>query len=315
MDLKNTPAPVEKEVHILLSDIRGFTSLSENISGMQVAELLNVYFSIMIPIIARYGETVDKLMGDSILAVFDAGDNPFESALAALAAAAEMQMAMDKVNDYAGKQGIDTLYMGIAINTGKVVSIVLGTREYRELTIIGNEVNMVSRIESFTLRGQVLMSDKTFALVKDKVTIGSVNHIRVKGKNLELVLHELQAILEPKRLDIPEREVRRSPRVPVMVPVKLQVIKNKIVRDYVHDAMVVDASYGGFSINSPHALEMYLDVLLTIQFPLVSPVTHEIYAKVLRTVDTGNGYAHGVEITSIKEEAKKQLKSLVDINV
>lgn len=312
---RDTPVPVEKEVTLLLADIRGFTGISESCPGLQVANLLNVYFNHMIPVITRHGGVVDKLMGDAILAVFESGEDRRATALNTLSAAVDMQLAMDAVNEYSTSLGMGTLYMGIGINTGKVISAVFGNEDYRELTVIGDEVNLVSRVEAFTLRGQVLMSENTYSIVKDDITVGDINRIKVKGKNRELLLYELISVLRPKLLLLPERDPRRFPRVKVSFPVTYQIIKNKIVLDYVHDALVLDASYGGFSVYTYNPLELFLDIRFSMLLPLVSPEHVDIYAKVLHIKEQDDGFANGVEITSINDEGRKLLKSFVDINI
>jgi adenylate cyclase len=312
---RGTPAPVEKEVNLLLADIRGFTGISEAWPGLQVANLLNVYFNHMIPVITRYGGVVDKLMGDAILAVFECGEESRASALNTLSAAVDMQLAMDAVNEYSTSLGMGTLYMGIGINTGRVISAVLGNKDYREHTVIGDAVNLVSRVEAFTLRGQVLMSENTYSIVKDDITVGDINRIKVKGKNRELVLYELVSVLRPRLLLLPERDPRRFPRVKISFPVTYQIVKNKIVLDYIHDALVLDVSYGGFSVFTRHRPELFLDIKFSMLLPLVSPEFVDIYAKVLHIKDHEDGFAIGVEITSISDEGKKLLKSLVDINI
>lgn len=307
--------PQEIDTNILLADIRGFTSLSERHHPLKVVELLNFYFNQMIPLIAAYGGRVDKLMGDAILAVFDAAGDHKNAALQTLAAAIEMQVAMDVVSRYGNTLGIDGLYMGIGVNSGRVISGVMGNEHYSELTVIGDDVNLAARIEAFSLRGQVLLGEKTYDLVKEDIEVGAINHIEAKGKSGHLVIYELQSVLRPLYLQLPEREPRKSPRVSADFFFVFQIIQHKIVLEYEYKAEVKDACYGGFGFVTEINIEPLSDLRLSMQLPLVTPERQEFYVKVLHVSKMHNSYGIGVEITSASMEAKKLLKTFVDISL
>ena len=127
-----------------------------------VLDLLNRCFVTMSEIIVRHRGTIDKFMGDSIMVIFR-GEEPEEGVRRALLCAVDMQVGMAWLNRNR-KTGVPELFMGIGINTGKVMAGVLGSDLYSVYTVIGEEVNLTSRIEAFSLRGQVLISEATFAL-------------------------------------------------------------------------------------------------------------------------------------------------------
>ena len=129
------------EVTILLSDLRGFTAMSENYTPTFVIELLNRYFTIMNKIIVtKYGGLIDKFMGDSIMVLFGAPKSKGNDAERAINCALEMQIAMDDINAANASIGLPNLYMGIGINTGKVVAGNIGSELHSEYTVIGDEV-------------------------------------------------------------------------------------------------------------------------------------------------------------------------------
>jgi len=148
-------------VTIIIADLRGFTSMADKVSSANIVDMLNEFFGVMVEIIDQHGGYINKFMGDSIFAFFEDTRGVQNSVLNVLHCAIEMQIAMDKVNLKSAELGLDNLYMGIGINTGDAVGSVLGSSIYREYTMIGTTVNLASRIEAYTLRGQILISEYT----------------------------------------------------------------------------------------------------------------------------------------------------------
>lgn len=216
-----------KNITILLSEIHGFSGISESHPATDVVSLLNRYFGAMGNIITKYGGTIDKLMGDSILVVFGFPEERESDVENAIACAVEMQMAMGEINAVNRSLDMPDLFFGIAINTGSVVVGDLGSDHYHEYTIIGDEVNLTSRIEAHCLRGQILISENTYELSKDFVEVGSPNRVEVKGARDAVDLYEVFATDRPKKMEVPLREGRKSPRVKVGMPVVFQNLSGK----------------------------------------------------------------------------------------
>ncbi len=180
-----------RQVTIHISDLRGFTSVAEKYTALGMVELLNRYFERMSEIIIRHGGTIDKFMGDAIMVLFGAPIVRDDDIEAALACAIEMQIAMDDINGQNKAYGIAPLYMGIGINTGEVVVGHLGSTLHSEYTVIGDQVNLASRVEAHSLRGQILLSENTYLLARDFIETGDVNEVKVKGKKSSLRIYEL----------------------------------------------------------------------------------------------------------------------------
>jgi len=301
-----------KHVSILLSDLRGFTAMAEKYSPFTVIELLNRYFSKMSDIIYKHGGVIDKFMGDSIMVLFGAHNNKEIALSSTLACAIEMQIAMNDINVISQSLGMANLYMGIGINTGEVVAGTLGSDIYREYTVIGNQVNLVSRVEAHSLRGQILLSENTYNLSKDITEIGEMNEVHVKGKRKAVKMYELLALTAPERLEVPIREIRRSPRVEVNIPLEYNLLEGKKVFPKLYIGNVIDISYGGLFVMTDVALESFADIKMSVSLSLMGTGSSEIYARVLNCRKLDNRYLSHMEFTAIDEQARKAIKVYVD---
>lgn len=299
-------------VTILLSDLRGFTGIAENFSAMDMVAALNRYLSRMVEIILRHHGSIDKFMGDAIMALFGAPDPLANDIEAALACAIEMQIAMDEVNAENKLHGMATLYMGIGINTGDVVVGHLGSKLHSEYTAIGDPVTLVSRVEAHSLRGQILLGESTYLQAKDFIEIGDINEVQIKGKKGSVRMVELLALRGLHPIVAPKREIRDSRRVEVDMPLFYQILRGKLVLPEKHIGRIVDLSYGGMLVISPVGLSPFDDIKVALSLDLAGHQLTEIYAKVLRVTKVNGEYRCPVEFTSIETEAAQTIKEFVD---
>lgn len=301
-----------KNVSILLSDLRGFTAMAEKYSPLTVIELLNRYFGKMSQIIDKHNGVIDKFMGDSIMVLFGALGDQESDLHNPLACAIEMQMAMDEINQISDALGMANLYMGIGINTGEVVAGSLGSDIYREYTVIGDQVNLVSRLEAYSLRGQILLSENTYQQSKDFIEVGETNEVHVKGKGQAVMMHELLAVCDPLRLEVPRREIRKSPRVEVDIPLNFQQVESNKILTEVYEGRVIDISYGGLFAQTHAKIEQFSEIKMIVSLSLMGQGSSEIYARVLRCREIDQGYECHFEFTSIDEPARRAIKSYID---
>lgn len=172
------------KVTILFSDIRSFTSISEKMDAHELVALLNEYFTEMVGIIMEQDGVVDKYIGDAIMAVFGAPVSKPDDAVRAVRAAIKMRAALAELNVKLKERGIPELKTGIGLHTGEVVAGNIGSEKRMEYTVIGDAVNLASRLEGVTkdMGVNVLISEDTYQLVKDTCKTKQMREITVKGR-------------------------------------------------------------------------------------------------------------------------------------
>lgn len=182
-----------QEATVFFSDIRSFTSISERIGAHETVSMLNEYFTIMVDIIFKYGGVLDKYIGDAIMAVFGAPFSSGEDADRALMASIEMLRALRVFNEERMKNGKDPIRIGIGINTDKIVSGNIGSMKRMDYTVIGDGVNLASRLEGANkyYGSSILISEFTFRQLKGNYLFREVDRMRVKGKNEPVTVYEI----------------------------------------------------------------------------------------------------------------------------
>jgi adenylate cyclase len=186
-------------VTILFTDIRSFTSISEKMDPQQLVGLLNEYFSEMVGIVMQEEGVVDKYIGDAIMAVFGAPVPKPDDAVNAVRAAVRMRQSLQSLNVRLEQRGIPGLHTGIGIHTGEVVAGNIGSEKRMEYTVIGDAVNLASRLESSTkeLGVNVLISDDTYELTKHVAVVRPMRQITVKGRKQPVMTYEVLGLKDP----------------------------------------------------------------------------------------------------------------------
>ncbi len=305
---------LSRDVTVLIADLRGFTAITAGHPPGVVIGLLNPWLIKMSEIIARHQGTIDKFMGDSIMVLFGAPVGREDDVRRALACAVEMQIAMGALNSEQMNRGMPELFMGIGINTGEVLAGLLGSDRYSEYTVIGDQVNLAARIEAFSLRGQILISESTYGRCMAFIETSSAMNIHVKGKPQPLSLREVVAI-PSLGLKVPRQENRRSHRVKVARPLSYQRILGGIVLPAQHHGTICDLGYHGVLIELDEDLPNYAEIKLCFDLPLVEYQARDVYAKVVACNGRDSRFLLGVEFTSMPPEANQKIQLFVQLQV
>ncbi|MDZ8089559.1 MAG: GAF domain-containing protein [Nostoc sp. DedQUE12b] len=183
-----------KEVTILFSDIRGYTTLTENLGAAEVVLLLNQYFETMVEAVFNHEGTLDKFIGDALMAVFGAPLPLTENhAWRAVQSALDMRRRLEEFNQRRIIQAQPQIRIGIGISSGDVVSGNIGSRKRMDYTVIGDGVNLSSRLEAVTkdYGCDIILSEFTYQLCSDRIWVRQLDKIRVKGKHQAVNIYEL----------------------------------------------------------------------------------------------------------------------------
>jgi adenylate cyclase len=184
-----------RQITMLSSDLRGFTALSERISPEEVVKVLNLYLQHMAQVILAFHGTIDDYLGDGIAVLFGAPESRADDATRAVACAIAMQQEMIEVNRKLMNWGFPALQMGIGINTGEVVLGNIGSEQRTKYSAIGSQMNLAFRIESYTVGGQIYISEPTLeAAERGLVQIQDQQVVHPKGVQKPIILYDVVGI-------------------------------------------------------------------------------------------------------------------------
>jgi adenylate cyclase len=183
---------VTQTITILFADIRGFTRISEHAPPEKIVQLLNRYFSAMTDIIFAHGGTLDKYLGDGLMALFGAPTVTPKDAANAMSAAVAMQRRMLSINDELHAEGYPEIGIGIGLHTGEVIVGYIGSERRSEYTAIGDTVNTASRLESNAKAGEILVSEVTANAARSRYQLAPREPISVKNRVQPVPLFEIE---------------------------------------------------------------------------------------------------------------------------
>jgi adenylate cyclase len=172
----------QSEVTIMFADIRGFTSMSENMEAKEIVNMLNTYFEVMVDVIFRFQGTLDKFVGDEIMALFGTPLYMADGGAKAVECALEMMACLEVYNTARVLDGKQAISIGIGINTGDVVSGALGSSKTLQYTVVGDPVNLASRLCSVAKPGEVIVGENTYVKCTSNFNFEIREPVKVKGK-------------------------------------------------------------------------------------------------------------------------------------
>jgi len=323
-----------RTITILVSDVRGFTGLSERLPPEQVVAVLNIYLDAMADVIVSYQGTIDEFMGDGILVLFGAPTQRPDDPERAIACAIAMQQAMTDVNRQMIDRGLPSLEMGIGINTGEVVVGNIGSLKRTKYGVVGSQVNLTYRIEGYTVGGQILITEATRHLLGDRLEIEGQQQVSPKGVIEPLTIYSVAGIGHPYNLCLRKSEETFSALEP---PIDLvyATIQGKDISTDRHPGQLLRLSEKHAELLTNGTIAPMTN--LQVQFQLEAQATAEFYAKVLSSTShtTGNTtevsigntaenttdsktnsatYLHRIRLTSVPMEVRRYFQQRSAVN-
>jgi adenylate cyclase len=293
----------KRHATILMADLRGFTSISERLPAEDVVAMINIYLETMTEIIQKYQGTIDEFIGDGILVIFGAPILRPDDPQRAVACAVEMQLAMTSVNERNRRAGYPEVALGVGINTGEVVVGNIGSQKRIKYAVVGRTVNLTARIESYTVGGQIFISESTLYECGDILRIDSDVKVMPKGVKKPLTIHEVGGIGGDFQLFLPPEKEITWIELKQGLPVQFAVVDWKHTGELGHGGTITKIA--------PNMVEIYSEVLpsplANLRISLYGPDDHEIsddlYGKVVARLSESPP-AFLVHFTSIPPEAE-----------
>lgn len=302
--------PQNQSVTILMADLRGFSALVSSTDPQSLVEILQPFFADMTTIIHENGGHIDKFLGDGVMALFGAPTPSSEHAHQAVCCAAQMQRAMNRLNQK--NHPLPPMYVGIGLSSGQVMAGSFGSDAYSEYTVIGDTVNIAARLEKLALRGEVLLSDPCLAAVAGDVETASSRDIRVRGQQNCITVHNLKAVTSPTRIEVPEVDQRTSPRVNVNLPLLYHTVENQRILPQEREGSILNLGYGGMLAKIAEPLPERGEIIFGINTAPTAVKQEDVYARALHHTKVEDGFQTAFAFTSIGEQGREAVHGFVD---
>ena len=300
-----------KTVTILMSDLRGFMSLSETRDPEELVRLLNRYLERMSKVILDHDGMIDEFIGDAILVVFGVTESRDDDALRAVACGLSMQNALIDLNKEIALEGYPPLEMGIGINTGTVIVGNIGSEARLKYGIVGAAVNTAARIESNTVGGQVLIGESTYRLVNESLTTEPPQAVMMKGMKRPLVNYSVKAVGPPYDIELDFRDDNQN-GIQLSLPFHCWKVEDKKIagESRFGETIMLNENVIIASIKPP--LEPLTDIKLRFDFCMEAHCFDDIYGKILPPTDHDDKSHSQLRITSIKPVDRDILKKWME---
>jgi adenylate cyclase len=298
-----------KKITILTSDLRGFTATAERLPPEDVVKILNIYLGYMADIITKYNGTIDEFMGDGILVLFGAPTSRKDDAERAIACALDMQLIMNEVNEKMAEFDL-TLRMGIGINTGEVVVGNIGSTKRTKYGVVGSQVNLTYRIESYTTEGQILISHSTKEEIKTELRIDGEKQVSPKGVKEPITIYDIGGIAGKYNIYLKKEEQVFLPLYKEIY-IKFATLEGKdIGQDLIVGKLVKLSAKGAevqAEIKPPSSTNIKFNISNLAETDNINP-HDDVYAKVTDK-DPGNGNFY-IYLTAMPPNIEAMFKNL-----
>ncbi len=297
-----------RKVTIMMTDLRGFTAMSERLDPEQVVQLLNAYFEVMVEVILKYNGTINEIIGDALLVIFGAPKGMPDRAQQAIACAISMQQAMAKVNEENRENGLPELEMGIGLNEAEVIVGNIGSAKRSKYAVVGSGVNMASRIESYTVGGQILVSESVKKEAGDILRIDSQREVFPKGAETPLKIYEVGGIAGRFNLALLEDE---STLIPLShkIPMQYKILRGKDVEKKDKTGSIVSLSTTCADILADEELEVLTNLKMNLVDEEDALAKKAFYGKITVLKDE-TARKHKIRFTAVPPEVKSYFQAL-----
>jgi class 3 adenylate cyclase len=302
-----------REVTLLVSDLRGFTTMAEHLAPQEVIDLLNRYLERMVDIITRYQGTVDEFQGDGILAFFGAPLMAADDPERAIACAIDMQTALHDINSERRQVQLPELAMGIGINTGEVIVGNIGSEKRTKYGAVGSAINVAYRIESYTVGGQILISPSTYQRVGALLHVRNTLDVQFKGIEQPMTVYDIGGLQGQYACRLPDSVAETLTPLPLPLLVTCYVVQGKTISEHAMVGAItrLGASAAEVTIEGQVAIHDNLKIVLDATD---TPDLPDIYAKVLALETSAEATAVSsvrLGFTAIPETAKAFLEQQI----
>ena len=290
----------KRRVTIMMTDLRGFTALSERLEPEQVVQMLNVYFEVMVEVVLKYNGTINEIVGDALLIIFGAPQEMPDRAQRAIACSIEMQNSMAAVNKQNRAQGLPELEMGIGLNDTEVIVGNIGSSKRSKYAVVGSGVNITSRIESYTVGGQILISESVRKDAGDILRIDAQRDVLPKGADTPLRIYEVSGIAGRFNLALEGKD----PDLVTLgrqIPLRYAVLEGKDAGRKGQTGSLVRLAKNCAEIRLDAPFDIMTNLKLNLEAVDETLSSRNFYGKVIKSSGDG-GQNHLVRFTSVPSE-------------
>lgn len=251
-------------VTVLMSDLRGFTAASAQCPPEMVLAFLNEYLAVMTEVIAYYEGTIDEFLGDSILVIFGAPTRHVDDSDRAVACALAMQRAMNQVYQRTAHLHLPPIEMGIGIHSGESVVGNIGSTKRAKYGLVGSAINLTSRIESYSVGGEVLISEATRDAVSVMLQLRHHVQLQAKGFAEAIEVYSVEGMGAPYDLSLP-KEDEAMQVLPEVIPVVISILAGKHSEGAGGLGVLMEISERQAVVQSPMDLARFSNITLSIE--------------------------------------------------
>lgn len=295
---------------IMMTDLRGFTSIGERLPAESVVNMINIYLDVMTEIIMKYNGTIDEFIGDAILVIFGAPIQRPDDAQRAVACALEMQIAMAEVNRRNLEAGYPEVAMGIGINTGDIVVGNIGSSRRMKYGVVGKNVNLTSRIESYTTGGQTYISPATVEACNGLLRIDDQMEVTPKGVNNTITISLVGGIGGSFNVYLPEKKDLPLTSLKETLEMEYTILAGKHASNDLYIGKINDFGMEETIVNADIEVEKLDNLKITSLRIKGQFYKTDLYAKVIKVIGKSPSQFR-INFTSVPPESGEIMQKIL----